>query len=179
MVKRRAILMGVLVTSTTSAQALDLSGLWESSEYGCFGPAITELVKVTDDGVNYQAVKLRGDDCVPTGSITFFGNRSATQEMCKTVLGNPTFPSSSLGSCSLTVIDANSFTISGIGTFTRVRESGGVNGVSLTKVSCKNSTTGAAAAGTVFDAGSGWSCDQLSVKAGDIVVQTLRGRAQE
>ena len=58
----------------TKSDALDLSGEWSSSEYQCpVGVDHDELIRITQRGTAIEARKIVGDNCVPTGHVTFAG----------------------------------------------------------------------------------------------------------
>jgi hypothetical protein len=167
------------ILASNTAQAIDLSGLWTSTDYTCLsGKTYNELFRVSDDGINYQAVKIVGDECVTAGSVSFFGTRSSTSPVCHVVLGNQGSPSSSLGDCSLTIVDTNTIQVYG-STLKRFKQSGKSTGVTVTKVDCKNVTTNSAIVpGNRYDNNSSWSCDKLPMKTGDTIVQTVTGKVQ-
>lgn len=174
-----ATLFSGLVLASASAQAENLTGVWIATGYSCSNVPSTELVRITDDGVNYQAVKLRGDRCVTAGSVTFFGIRKGSQSFCKAVLGDETEPNSVIDDCGGRPVVAadGSFTLPGLGLSFRRTTIGTTDAVRVTRAECRNTTTGRTVAGTLTGTNE-WSCERLPMKTNDTVVQTITGRVE-
>src|SRR5580700_6719441 len=79
------------------AQAENFNGYWIGTGYSC-GPTQEpgELVNVFLAGVNFVIVKLHGDACVTSGSVTVFGTTSASKPLCEVVTGSTDAPNSGI-----------------------------------------------------------------------------------
>ena len=107
--------------------SIDLNGFWTSNDYICLGgKTYEELFRIADDGNNYQAVKLAGDECVTTGSVSFFGSRNNNNintGTCHIIVGNQTNPTSVLTDCDVTIIDNDTINVYG-STLKRFKQNG-------------------------------------------------------
>jgi len=89
----------------------DISGIWTSSDYQCpAGVEHTEKIKIEKHGSVYTAIKLIGDDCVPTGYVTFFYDINT--DNCRGLAGQPFGSPSTLFACQITIVDEDSFVLS-------------------------------------------------------------------
>jgi hypothetical protein len=59
-----------------AAVAAGLIGVWDATGYFCPNPAPLQTVRITLQGNKLIAVKLKGDDCVPAGQVTWEGTLS-------------------------------------------------------------------------------------------------------
>ena len=94
---------------------MNLSGLWQSSDYECpAGVKHTERVQITQDGTHISAVKTLGDDCVPTGHESFTGTVTGNSGKVQYWGAQPgSQPTLSSSQDNLVILDANTFTASG------------------------------------------------------------------
>ncbi|HMN70649.1 MAG TPA: hypothetical protein PKA55_02140 [Rhodoblastus sp.] len=165
------------IVSAGAASATDLTGTWSANGYTCGAAHAVELVAISDDGRAFVGTKLRGDACVTTGAVTFFGTWSGAK-ICKLITGSTSAPNSGTTDCggAPVIKSANQFTLGGI-TFTRTRASTGTSSINITAVDCKNVTTNKTIAGTIVGSG-GWACDRLGTASGDQVSVQLTGTAE-
>jgi len=103
----------VLTPKSIPNPVLDLSGIWESSDYQCpFGTFHTEKISIQHTNNHLVARKITGDPCVPAGDITFEGTFSEETNSLLMTVGSPPEPSSAKIPVQITLIDQNSFHIS-------------------------------------------------------------------
>lgn len=91
-------------------QANDISGVWSSNDYEC--PAGTnhiEKFKIEKNEGVYTAIKLIGDDCVPTGFVTFVWDSNSNN--CRIFGGNISNPASAIGECRVSIESEENFVI--------------------------------------------------------------------
>jgi len=96
-----------------------LSGDWISEDYECsWGTFLTEEISITIDGNQIKAIKTDsgGDQCVPTGSITFYGSLPTVLPTGESfpvtfVTGNPENPACCTVKCNLKLIDIDTFQV--------------------------------------------------------------------
>ncbi len=90
-------------------EIIDISGNWVA-EYDCFGVEKPERVKVEKNGAVFAGIKLEGDDCVPAGYVTFYWDSS--RDSCRIATASETaLLPSNFEKCSLSITDANHFTL--------------------------------------------------------------------
>ncbi|WP_103670501.1 Cyclin D1-binding domain-containing protein [Pseudanabaena sp. BC1403] len=100
-------------------------GNWIGEGYGCERGGLSERVRINIDGNSLTATKITGDNCVPSGNVTFRGtipnsvSKGSSFPVTWTI-GTPDRPASGSTSQPLTILDANSFSSFGA-KFTRVK----------------------------------------------------------
>ena len=101
-------------------------GNWIGEGYGCERGGLSERVRINIDGNSLTATKITGDNCVPSGNVTFRGTipNSVSKGSSFPVtwtMGSPDKPVSGRTSQSLTILDDNSFSSSLGHKFTRAK----------------------------------------------------------
>ena len=105
----------MLTPTSIPNPVLDLSGIWESSDYQCpFGTFHTEKISIQHTNNHLVARKITGDPCVPAGDITFEGSFSEDTNSLLMTVGLPPEPSSGKIPVQISLIDHNSFHINGL-----------------------------------------------------------------
>jgi hypothetical protein len=104
-------------TADPASPGVNLSGLWQSSDYECpGGTKHTERLQITQDGTHVSAVKTVGDDCIQTGHESFSGTVTGNSGKVRSWLGAPGHqPILASGDDNLVILDANTFTVHGPG----------------------------------------------------------------
>ena len=96
-----------------------MKGFWIGKGYGCGGRSnIPEDIHVEFVGDEFVATKENGDNCVPSGKVTFRGKIPETWEIKKQypgriTLGSPARPASSQGNCNIIPIEKDKFRVGG------------------------------------------------------------------
>jgi len=94
-----------------------MKGFWIGKGYGCGGRSnIPEDINVEFVNGEFVATKVNGDDCVPSGNVTFRGKLPDNWETNKQypgiiTLGNPARPASGSGSCRIVPIEKDKFRV--------------------------------------------------------------------
>ena len=105
----------MLTPTSIPNPVLDLSGIWESSDYQCpFGTFHREKISIQHTNNRLVARKITGDPCVPAGDITFEGSFSEDTNSLLMTVGLPPEPSSGQIPVQIRMIDHNSFHINGL-----------------------------------------------------------------
>ena len=94
-----------------------MKGFWIGKGYGCGGRSnIPEDINVEYVGDEFVATKENGDDCVPSGKVTFRGKIPETWETgkeypCQITLGSPSAPASGKGNCKVVPVEKDKFKV--------------------------------------------------------------------
>jgi len=98
-------------------------GFWIGDGYKCTSSeSLPEDINVHYEDNKFVAVKVKGDECVNKGKVTFQGPLTTTDKWtiktnfkwdigCTITLGNPSNPQSSSGKCTIEIIDEDHFSV--------------------------------------------------------------------
>lgn len=117
------LLMVIAATALLAAcgQSGEFAGIWVGQDYQCpgSGTAITERVRITQEGDYLYVRKLEGDPCVPEGHVSFHGPLQG-EMLC--LGGYPDSPASGHWKSTMEQISADQFKVCNV---TFVRAQGG------------------------------------------------------
>ncbi len=89
----------MILTRSGSAQpGGGITGTWSASNYSCYDASkqvifLTEQIAIAQNGTNFTATKITGDDCVPAGHETFYGSLPAATATTGKTAPNKAAPS--------------------------------------------------------------------------------------